>query len=694
MNKIEQPGSSGRASASMVLLSKVKKHLAVLKKTWWILILTSAAGAGVAYWNTSQKPPSYRSVARMMVSGKIAIPDGAVYSEELANFYGTQSELMQCTEVKRRAAQQVEAQNPELTMVPVGLDVSLQRGTSFFVLGATGSEPNYTQKMLDAVMDEYMQYKRELRIETSDSALTSVTQELRDLDRDLQDGQQALIAFQKKHNVVFLEEEGNSAGKYLLALRQRLAQLKSELHLLDALTLDQNLERHSEVSSEEGSRPPVDASLGLFGAAADYLKAKQQIKLLQAKRERFSKFMREKHPKIVALNAEIAQQESLIELYRAQSVEQLASRRESMQVEIKSIEAQTKELEVKALELNDKIAEYNRLKSRIERAKSLSERLQGTMQSVGVNKSLGQDVLTVMERASSPAAIRPDLAKNTTTGGVAGLLLGLGIIAAIVFLDDRTSSSVELLQSFSEPVIAQIPREKESDERLSLLSVGDEQHMFVEAYRTFRSSLHFMAFEDVRPKVLLVTSAVPGEGKSTVATNLAITLARGGAKTLLIDADLRKGVSHQYFSVPSEPGLSEILRGDPAWRRSVVATSEENLFVIPRGKAIFNAGEHFLSGATDEFLRALYPHCDYIVIDTAPVLASDDTPCLAPKADATLFVVRAGVSSTRLIRSALEILYKRQTNVLGFVLNSAEASTSHAYYYKYSRYYEPESATA
>lgn len=694
----KQSSSTMAASPVVVFLSRFNKYASFIGRRWWVFLPMIAAGAGLGAWKTSQQAPSFVSQARMMVNGKIALPEGAVYSEELANFYGTQIELMQSAEVRKRAAARVEASRPDLRAWPVSLSVGQQRGTSFFVLTAVGDEPDYTQAFLDACMDEYIQFKRELRSETSDTALTAITDELLKLDKDLQAGEEDLIAFQKKNNVVFLEEEGNSAGRYLVSLKEKLAKERTEFELLRLLDLDQTLARQRDqqpaaAASTDGSRPQTMSS---FGPETDYLQAKQQIELLMARRERLGRYLLEAHPKMIQIGNEIEQQEKLIELFRDQSVAQLRTRRESIQLQIQNLETEVKEWETKALDLNQRIAEYNRLKAKVERAKTLSDRLLATIQSVDVNKSLGQDSLTIMERGSAATPTRPDLPKNLATGGAGGLVAAGLILGVMLLLDDRISSSLELQHVFDEEVLAQIPGEA-SKERLNILKLDDRHHVFSEAFRNLRSSLHFMSFEDHRPKTFLVTSAVPGEGKSTVSVNLAITLAAAGSRTLLVDGDMRRGALNEYFELPITPGFSEVLQGGVSWREAVRNTAQENLQILPRGRTLNRTSEYYLGSVTDDFLRDVHQEYDFVVIDSAPVLAKDDTTSLAPKVDTVLMVARATVSSARLTRTALLALYKRQVNVLGFVLNGAAKSAPDYYYYhKYAEYYAadvPEETT-
>jgi capsular exopolysaccharide synthesis family protein len=235
-------------------------------------------------------------------------------------------------------------------------------------------------------------------------------------------------------------------------------------------------------------------------------------------------------------------------------------------------------------------------------------------------------------------------------------------------------------------VLGQIPREKTKG-RITLLQPDDARHLFAESYRNIRSSIFFMPYDGPRPKTLLVTSAVPNEGKSTISANLAITFALSGARTLLIDGDLRRGAQREAFDLSSKVGFSEVLQGELNWQDVVVPTAYPSLFVLPRGKTLSQPSEHLLRDTTDRLLQELYHHYDYIIIDSSPVLAADDTTSLAPKIDATLFVVRLSYTSARLTKKSLELLYNRQVNVPGVILNYVDTSLPEYYYYQYSEYY-------
>jgi succinoglycan biosynthesis transport protein ExoP len=282
--------------------------------------------------------------------------------------------------------------------------------------------------------------------------------------------------------------------------------------------------------------------------------------------------------------------------------------------------------------------------------------------------------------------VRPGLVKSLLLGFGCGAVAGLGILLLLDRIDDRMASFSEFQHYFTENVLGQIPREK-SKGKVALLQPDDPRHVFAESYRNIRSSLFFMPYEGPRPKTLLVTSAVPSEGKSTISANLAITMALSGARTLLIDGDLRRGALREQFAVSARAGFAEVLKAEAKWRDAVVPTAYPGLFLIPRGKPLSQPSEHLLRDSTDQLLREIYQDYDYIMIDSSPVLAADDTTSLAPKIDATLFVVRLAYTSARLTRKGLELLYSRQVNVPGVILNYVDTSLPEYYYYQYSEYY-------
>ncbi|PZR73911.1 MAG: hypothetical protein DLM73_09440 [Chthoniobacterales bacterium] len=679
---------------STAFITRLHRYKSLLQRRWWIPVLTICLGLFVQSWLSYQTPPLFQSMSKMMLAGKMNISQSAVYSEDSVNFYGTQIQLMQSAEVRRSAEALVRSTHPELQPHLVEITVTQKPRTSIFDLVAIGSTPEYTQAYLNAVMQKYVDFKKGLRENQGSTVTTAITEQLIQVEKDLRNSEDEMLDFQKQNNIGFIQEEGNSAAQYLVRLNQQYAQLKTEYDLLSLLDLDQNLDRTS--GKNDGTTPPSTQSTdekapGMafsdVGPEADYLKAKQTLQLLKAERETLSKDLRPKHPKIIKINDEITKQEKLIELYRQDTVEKLETRRKSIGKQMENLQTNIKEWEAKALDLSQRLAQFNRIKGKAERLKTLYDRLTNNLKDINVSQSVDSgDQISIMEMAGAPISVRPGLLKSLLIGLGCGALAGIGILLLLDRIDDRMASFGEFQHQFSENVLGQIPKEKTKG-RVTLLQPDDARHVFAESYRNIRSSIFFMPYEGPRPKTLLITSSVPNEGKSTISSNLAITMALSGARTLLIDGDLRRGALRESFGVSSKIGFSEVLKQEVNWQEVVVPTSYPNLYLMPRGKTLGQPSEHLLRESTDQLLKEMYNHYDYILIDSSPVLAADDSTSLAPKIDATLFVVRLSYTSARLTRKSLELLYNRQVNVPGVILNYVDTSLPEYYYYQYSEYY-------
>jgi len=685
--------SDSRSEAKAQFASKLGRYRDLLLRKWWVLAVGVTLGFATWLAISLFSPPCYVSVGRMIVSIKLSIPEGSVYAEEMSSFLGTQAALMQSGVVVSRAQARVMAENPTFTNQPVQLKVIVSPRTSIFVLEATGQDRRYAQAFLQCCMDEYISFKREMRARTSDTTVAGLTEEVLKLEKDLRKGEEGLAEFQKSNSVVLLQEQGNSAGNYLLALNQQLARLKSEYDLLQMLTFDQNFERRQETASifpkpTESPQPPGTADIDRQDV--DYLKAKQQILLMKADREDLGRSLRPKHPKMIAMTEEIARRERLLDIYLKQSVDQLENHKSSLALQIQNLQKDTREWEARTLDISRRSADYQRLKANVQRVQTLYDRLLATMQALDVNKEISPESVTVMEPASPAFAAKPQSLRRLLTAGAISLALSIVLLLFLDHLDDRITSFSELQELFDEPVLVQVPRQKgvSTEPHLKLVERDDERHSLVEAYRNLRSSLLYMTEGNERPRTMLLTSSIPNEGKSLTAANLAITLAKANARVLLIDADLRKGVLHGRFGLKPEAGLCEVLMTGCNWEQLVLPTRYENVSLLPRGGVTNQSSELFIGERTQQVLKEAAAKYDFVVIDTAPVMAADDVTSLAPHADAVLFVLRAEHTSGRVARAALELLYQRHVRVLGIVFNAVRRSSADYYYYhKYKNYY-------
>lgn len=200
-----------------------------------------------------------------------------------------------------------------------------------------------------------------------------------------------------------------------------------------------------------------------------------------------------------------------------------------------------------------------------------------------------------------------------------------------------------------------------------------------EAYRSLRTNIQYSSF-DKKYQTLVVTSANPGEGKSTVSGNLALVLAQGESKVLLVDCDMRRPSMHKNFRVTNTYGISDLLIGKQKLE-TVINNVNSNLSIITAGNIPPNPAEMLASKAMTAFLEDMKNKYDYIVLDTPPLQAVTDAQILSTKADGTLVVVRAGVTKKEAVHNAASMLKKVNGHVIGTVLNAAENKKDKYYYY-------------
>jgi succinoglycan biosynthesis transport protein ExoP len=687
--------------------SKLQRYRNLLQRRWWVLLICLFLALGIQAIIVRYAPPVFVSVGQMIVNVKINIQQNSLYTEELGNFLGTQQALMHSDQVLNQARERVASQNPGIRLQPVDLQVSVLPKTTIFILRATGGTPEYTKAYLQACMEEFQSLKKGMAERASDTTIAGLTDQMLRLDPEMRKVDDQIAAFLRTNDVTLLEEAAGAAN-YLSLLYQRLAEARSENDLLEAMTLDQNLlleqDRPAMMSGagiqanlQPDNQILANAALGgqstLFAPSTigtEYLSIKEQILLLKAEQDRFGEYLKPKHPKMVEMEEQLRKLNQLLGIYKDQSVEQLEAKKSALALQITNLVSETKILGQQNVELGRKNAEYSRLKANGQRLQSLYDQLLATLQTLDVNKDISPDTVTIYQPASDAFLEDPMLVKKLAIAGIIGIGLGLAILLLLDRLDDRMSSFTELEELFDEEILGQIPREKSpvKNSPLPLLQPDDPRHPFVESYRNLRSSLLYTAETGSRPHTLLITSSVPNDGKSVTAANLAITLAAGGSRVLLVDADLRKGTLHNRFKIQADTGLSEALTQGLDWRKAVKETTEARLFLLPRGATMQRSSEIFIGPIMEKFLQETIKEYDYVLIDTAPVMAADDVTSLAPRVDGVIFVIRAEFTSARVARTALDMLSQRKARILGLVFNSVRPSVGDYYnYYRYRDYY-------
>ncbi len=666
----------------------------LLRRRWWLpVVLAVFTFGGIAGWLLS-RPENYRVVARLWVGGKLQVPAGAVYSEEWQNFFGTQIELMESPRVRRRAFERVRELNQSTNTEPIEISVSQPRKSATFALTAEGEDPVYLEAYLNAVMDEYLAYRREVRAATSLDTVAGLTDQLATQERQLQAAQEKLAAFLKEHNAVALQEEGVSAAAYLSRLNSQQSDFRLEHGLLihtrpeDLLGVGPRLV--AATIDTQGAR-----ELNLTGGVIppEYLTARQQLEMLRIERTDLARHLRDEHPKMIRLDEQIHRAEQLIEVFRNQTEGQLQSTRDALERKIETTGTLVAEWETRVVEINRRQGEYERLKMEVVRMQSLYDHLTELVQKVDVNTSFDQESVNVLDRASSgPAGSRWYVLAGAAA--FAAMMAGLGLILLQERLDGRVLAAGDLRSLLPGALLASIPRvrvARGSDVAHEGLRAVDRESL-LESFRVLRAAVQNRLRGTLPPRLLLITSAAPGEGKTTVSLHLARALAFAGRRVLLVDADLRQSRLTVLLKPAALPGLTDYLGGRAEARAVVHATDVPNLFLLPAGPGGTQADELLDAAATDRLLMAAAATFDFVIVDSPPLLGSADAAALAPHCHGILLVAAEGVSSMGQLIEARELLEQRGAHLVGLVLNRSRAAARG--YQRYVRSPAPMPAAA
>jgi capsular exopolysaccharide synthesis family protein len=372
-------------------------------------------------------------------------------------------------------------------------------------------------------------------------------------------------------------------------------------------------------------------------------------------------------------------------------VGQLETRRAQAETQLESLRVKRADAEKRLLEITGKSVEYNTLSRNLEADRALYDSVIARLKEVDVTSGLTDQSISIQERALGAGPVPSQTLKYIILGVFGGLAAGVAAAFGLNYLDPSLRTIDQVEQRTGLGVVASVPLIKKSGPAsggggINLPAVKDRRGVVAEAFRTMRATLAMISGRE-KHRVFLVTSAIPGEGKTFTSSNFAATLAQQGFRTLLIDADLRKpSVSKLFFNENLKPGLSEVLMGSATAAQAIVPTQIENLAVLPAGGIAPNPSELLAQPSFGELMSKLRSEYDRIVIDSSPVLAVRDPLLLATSVDACCLIARAGHSPAKATIQAVRLLAEAETPASGVVLNSVRQGSGAYYAYAYRTY--------
>jgi succinoglycan biosynthesis transport protein ExoP len=665
-------GHGPDASYRLTLMVPKRRYLSYLRERWWVVLTTLVLAIGAMVTYETIRPQNYSSFAQIYLSGDLQLNVGSVFSEEALTYFGTQIELLKSARLQGAALEAAGITVPPGEKNPYKVDIIQPMKTSILQLQATGPDPALTQRYLQTLIEKYLAYKKETRISTSQDLLDSLQDELNRKAGDLQAEQDKLAVFQKSNNVAVLAEEGRSAGVYLSDLNLELAKSELELRLLSQGQTNgsASLAALDFTNAIPSSTQPSSTNLVATSDDSAFNQVRLDLAILLGNKQDKIRSMGS-----YGFDQEVARLQRLISIMVAEKQTTLKERIAAIQLAIPN-------WETKMLTVNDRLSQGQRLMENVAREQGYYDHLLGTLENVDLGKNVQQEQLSILQPAT-PA--RPELRSfilRVVLAGIGGIFFGLALVFIWYMLDDRFVSVRDIKDQFGETILGLVPQIKApaAQPKTALLADVDSRHAYMESYRHLRSALLLSSFGEGRPQTLLFTSASPGEGKTTIAVNLARLLARSRLRVVLVDADARGSGMNRLLGHEEKSGVLDYLRGNAMANAVVHSTEVDGLSVVPRGTHAEHSEGLFLRPKLLDLISELRQNHDFVILDGAPILTSDDAALLVPHADAIVLVTRPFYTQSRRVRQALDMLYQRQAKHVSIILNRARAEDMAGHY--------------
>ena len=404
---------------------------------------------------------------------------------------------------------------------------------------------------------------------------------------------------------------------------------------------------------------------------------------------------------LLKLSADLQTQQSQLDLKH----KELSIRYDATHPLRRALTAQTNALSVQGQTINDRISrlpavqqDYLRLARDVKVNNDLYVSLLNNTQQLEIAKAGTVGNVAIIDRALTPEfPTQPKKRQIVAIGTLAGLLLGFLLTQMLAMMAKVVRDPKKLELEIGIPTLSIMPLDGEqSSNQMSgvqsvfMLAKESPDSAGVEALRSLRTALMFALSEKPRSKVILITSAVPSQGKSFISANLSYLLGATGKRSLLIDADIRKSSLHRYFAFDTNtPGLSSILRGELTSDAAMIKNAYENLDFLPPGPRVRNPGDLLAGEALQKVINDLAEHYDFVVIDSPPLLPVHDARALGKAADVSLFVARQDKVSLTEVQDAIDVFNKSGNRFDGVVFNGFVPSRvryGYGYGYGYGKY--------
>ena len=560
------------------------------------------------------------------------------------------------------------------------VDVEPVKGSRLYHVSVRSANPEFAARAADTLVEEYVAQNFRLRTESSEKSLKFLTDEILKQQKKVEDGERAMAEYREANNALSLEDRQNTVVSSLNQVNEQYTRAHTDRIQKEAV--------YNQVKSLPSAALAESIPAVTQNPAVQSLRAR--LAELQRQRTSLNERYGPKNPQVIENENALADTTRQYQDALRAAVETIRNDYETAISLERRLAAALENSKGAAMELNRKSVSYTVLEREAQSARQIYEALLQRQNELQIVSNSGGNNVRLMDRATVPGApYSPDVKRTLLLGALAGGLLALGLVVGIDYLDDTVKTPEDVTRRLKLPFLGLVPAMK--GEHQPLLS-RDVPHEFGEAFRALRTSLVFSSGTE-GTRVVGVTSAQPLEGKTTTACNMAIALAFGGSRVLMIDADMRRPSVARTLGMENTTGLSHLLTGQATPRQTIRRSTVQNLWVMSAGMTPPNPSELLAS----DRMKTLISHVqngpfDWVIIDTPPVLAVTDAVIIAPWVSGMVFVIGSEMTQRRLAERAVETLMTSRPRVLGAVLNRVDIVRNKYYYsryygYKYKNYY-------
>lgn len=715
----------------------VLEYWQILKKRKWILIASLVIFTSLATIVTLRMTPIYDAVGRVAINRENPMNLGSKDSDVIGqtedydynvvlethlkifqsdavaaeviknlhldanpNFTGQEAPPRQdaLTLSETRAAD-VPPESSLIDRLQSGLTVKVIPRTRILEVHYRHHNPQLAAKIVNEFQNAFIEHNFKTKFESVTQTSQWLSKELSDLQLKVETSQEKLVKYERQNGILGIDEKQNIVTSKLDALNKELTDAQSN-----------RMEKESAYRLSLGGNPEMFAKAEPSSLLEKLLSEESDLKTQYAQA---TTQYGPSYPKVQEIGNQLRQVQDSIQketkriATRLQSDYQSALGREQMlQV---ALDQQKKE----ANKLNESSIEYNLLKRDADSNRELYQGLLQRLKEAGVAAGLKSSSIHIVDAARVPRVpASPNVPRNIVLGMLMGLMSGVGLAFVLESLDKtvKTPEQAEFISAL--PSLGIIPLNLktssngnrngykrlylsnralpgEASAPTEMISFSRPKSEVAESYRALRTAI-LLSAPGSPPKVIVISSALPQEGKTTTSINSALVLAQQGGKVLLVDGDLRRPGVHRALKLGNQTGLSRLLSGSDQLENVIFPSSQvKNLFVLPAGPTPPQPAELLGSPLMREYLNRWREEYDHIVIDTPPILTVTDAVLLAVEADSVLMVIRAGKTEKAALRRARDLLVQMNCKVTGVVLNAF--NMNFASYYGY--YYGPKGGT-